>query len=224
MSKQTFSNAKTNWGLGAAIGAAVGASACCTIPLLLVSIGVGGTWVGGLTALAPYRWIFLTVAIGALAYAGYNEWYLSRHTDCDCETIFSSAARRTLLGLGTLGVVALLLSPWLLAPSPSAATQTARTASVQSQEEAAAQGTEPAEFDSPTSFQQVVLEVEGMTCETCPVTVREALGRIEGVYEAKATLNPPRAVVRFDPERVSVKDLTDATTKAGFPSSQKSSS
>lgn len=224
MSEQKFSNAKTNWGLGASVSAAIGASACCTVPLLLVSIGVGGTWIGSLTALAPYRWVFVTVALGALAYSGYNEWHLSRRPDCDCETIFSSGTRRILLGVGTLGVIGLLVSPWLIAPSPNAATQKARSASVQSQEKASVEGAETTKSDSPTSFQQVVLEVEGMTCKTCPVTVRKALSRIEGVYEAKATLNPPRAIVRFDPERVSVKDLTDATTKAGFPSSRNPSS
>lgn len=224
MSEQKFSNTKSNWGLGAAISAAIGASVCCTIPLLLVSIGVGGTWIGSLTALAPYRWIFVTVAVGALAYAGYNEWRLSRRPDCDCETIFSSSARRILLGVGVFSVIGLLVSPWLIAPSPNAATQKARSASVQSQEKVSIEGAETTKSDLPTSFQQIVLEVEGMTCKTCPITVRKALSRVEGVYEAKATLEPPRAVVRFDPERVSVKDLTEATTKAGFPSSQKPSS
>ncbi len=224
MSEHSFSNATSNWGLGAAIGAAVGASACCTIPLALVSLGIGGTWIGSLTALAPYRWVFASVAVGALAYAGYNEWRLSRRPGCDCETIFSSSSRRTLLGLGTLAAVALLVSPWLVASSPSGATQTARSAAVHVQEDAPAEGAEATSTASPTSFQQVVLEVKGMTCRTCPIAVRKALRRVEGVYEAEATLQPPRAVVRFDPERVSVQDLTEATKSAGFPSSQKSSS
>lgn len=224
MSEHPFSSAKANWGFGAAIGAAIGASACCTIPLALVSLGIGGTWIGSLTALAPYRWVFVTVAVGALTYAGYNEWRLSRRPDCDCETIFSSAARRTLLGLGSLAAVALLVSPWLLAPSPSAATQNARSASVQFQEDASAEEPKTTESGAPASFQQVVLEVEGMTCKTCPVAVRKALGRVEGVYEAKVTLSPPRAVVRFDAERVSVKGLAEATKNAGFPSSRKPSS
>jgi MerT mercuric transport protein. len=70
MSTQNTSNAGTNWSLGAALGAAVGASACCTIPLALVSLGVGGAWIGSLTALAPYRWIFVTLAVAASATPG----------------------------------------------------------------------------------------------------------------------------------------------------------
>ena len=209
------SNQGTNWSLGAALGAAVAASACCTIPLALVSLGVGGAWIGSLTALEPYRWLFVSLAVGALGYAGYNEWQLSRRPDCDCETMFSSTARRSFLGVGTLAVLALVVSPWLIAPSPGAATQQARAAMSVPQEPSPA---------TPASFQQAVLAVGGMTCATCPVTVRKALRRVEGVYSADVTLKPPEAVVRFDPAKVSIEKLTRATTDAGFPSKQKPSS
>ena len=216
MSTQNASNAGTNWSLGTAIGAAVGASACCTIPLALVSLGVGGAWIGSLTALAPYRWIFVTLAVGALGYAGYNEWQLSRRPDCDCETIFSSTTRRVLLGVGALAVLALVVSPWLVAPSPSAAPQQAQAA--------VGKGTGEKDSDMPASFQQVVLDVEGMTCRACPKTVSAALKDVDGVYNVDATYEPPEAVVRFDPDKTSVEALTKATKNAGYPSQPKSSS
>jgi len=37
---------------GGIIGALV-ASSCCIVPLVLFSLGVGGAWIGNLTALAP---------------------------------------------------------------------------------------------------------------------------------------------------------------------------
>jgi mercuric transport protein len=206
----------SNWSLGAALGAAVAASACCAIPLALVSLGIGGAWIGSLTALAPYRWLFVGLAIAALAYAGYNEWQFSRRPDCDCQTIFSSRARRSLLGVGALAVLVLVASPWLLGVSPSSATQQAHAAAAGS-----GQGGASA---TPTSFRQVVLEVEGMTCAACPRAVKTALEGVDGVYSVEATYKPPKAVVRFDPNAVSVKDLTRATENAGFPSSPKSSS
>ncbi|MCS3635716.1 mercuric transport protein [Salinibacter ruber] len=216
MNAQKPSNSGTNWSLGAGLGAAVAASACCTIPLALVSLGVGGAWVGTLTALAPYRWIFVTLALGALAYAGYNEWRLSRQPDCDCETAFSSTTRRSLLGVGALAVLTLVVSPWLLGVSPSSATQQAQAAATKAQQAEASA--------TPASFQQVVLTVDGMTCATCPTTVKTALEGVEGVHSAEATLKPPEAVVRFDPDKVSVDELTAATKNAGFPSQPKSSS
>jgi len=216
MSTQNPSNKGTNWSMGAALGAAVAASACCTIPLVLVTLGIGGAWIGSLTALAPYRWIFVSLAVGALGYAGYNEWKMSRRPDCDCETIVSSTTRRLLLGAGTLAVGALVLSPWLIAPSPSAATQQAQAVVKQ---ESVEEGS-----SVPASFQQVVLTVEGMTCAACPQTVQTALQDVDGVYEAEATLEPPEAVVRFDPDRTSIEALTQATKHVGFPSASKSAS
>lgn len=45
------------------------ASACCVGPLILVSLGLGGAWVGTLAVLAPYRWIFFGIAVLALFFA-----------------------------------------------------------------------------------------------------------------------------------------------------------
>jgi mercuric ion transport protein len=216
MNAQKPSNSGTNWSMGAGLGAAVAASACCTIPLALVSAGIGGAWIGSLTALAPYRWVFVTLAVGALGYAGYNEWRLSRRPDCDCETAFSSTTRRSLLGVGALAVVAIVVSPWLLGVSPSGATQQAQAAATNSQQAEASA--------TPASFQQVVLTVDGMTCAACPKTVKTALEGVEGVHSAEATFKPPEAVVRFDPDKVSVEELTTSTKNAGYPSQPKSSS
>lgn len=188
MNTQEDSNAGTNWSLGTALGAALGASACCTIPLVLVSFGVGGAWIGSLTALAPYRWVFVGLALSALGYAGYNEWRRSRRPDCDCDTVFSSAMRRTLLGTGAL-VALLIVSPWLFGRvSPATSHQTPMTGTEATVGPPAAES----ELTTPASSRQVVLAVEDMTCKTCPVTVRKALKDVNGGYNAKATFKPPR--------------------------------
>ncbi len=213
------SSSETNWSMTAALGAAVVASACCTIPLALVSLGIGGAWISDLTALAPYRWLFVSLALGTLGYVGYNEWQMSRHPNCDCETSLSPVVRRSLLGMGALAVVALIVSPWLIAPSPSAATQQAQAAIAGSESAPRSQAS-----STPASFQQVVLDVEGMTCRACPKTVSTALEDVEGVYSVDATYKPPEAVVRFDRNRTSVDDLTQATKNVGYPSKLKPSS
>lgn len=43
--------------------AAILASTCCLGPLLLVALGFSGAWIGNLTALEPYRPIFIGVAL-----------------------------------------------------------------------------------------------------------------------------------------------------------------
>nr|WP_084080889.1 mercuric ion transporter MerT [Edaphobacter aggregans] len=49
---------------------AILASSCCLGPLILVSLGISGAWIGNLTRLEPYRPYFLLVAVVALIFAG----------------------------------------------------------------------------------------------------------------------------------------------------------
>ena len=49
--------------------AAILASACCLGPLVLVSLGLSGAWIGNLTALEPFRPVFVGAALVALFFA-----------------------------------------------------------------------------------------------------------------------------------------------------------
>jgi mercuric ion transport protein len=53
----------------AGILSAIGASACCAGPLLLVALGLGGAWVSGLRALEPLFPVFVAIAIAAFGFA-----------------------------------------------------------------------------------------------------------------------------------------------------------
>ena len=66
--------------------------------------------------------------------------------------------------------------------------------------------------------QTVVLDVQNMTCELCPITVRKALEKVPGVSDAKIDLVKKTATVKFDPDKANVAALVHATTNAGFPS------
>src|SRR5258708_11919123 len=43
---------------------ALAASSCCIVPLILFSFGIGGAWIGNLTALAPYQPLFVARTAG----------------------------------------------------------------------------------------------------------------------------------------------------------------
>lgn len=49
--------------------AAILASTCCLGPLLLITLGFSGAWIGNLTVLEPYRPIFIATALLALFFA-----------------------------------------------------------------------------------------------------------------------------------------------------------
>lgn len=67
----------------------------------------------------------------------------------------------------------------------------------------------------------VTLQVQRMTCETCPIVVRKALQRVPGVSSARVDFALKTATVTFDPDQVKLATLTQATTNAGFPSTLK---
>lgn len=66
-------------GLLAALGVV---SSCCLLPLVLLSLGVGGAWAGNLSALTAYRPIFAAVAVPLLGY-GYYCAYRSKTCSVD---------------------------------------------------------------------------------------------------------------------------------------------
>lgn len=47
----------------ASVLAAIGASVCCVGPLVLLALGIGGAWIGSLTAMEPYRPIFVALTL-----------------------------------------------------------------------------------------------------------------------------------------------------------------
>lgn len=67
----------------------------------------------------------------------------------------------------------------------------------------------------------VTLDVPGMTCKFCPITIRKALQKVPGVIEAKSDYDTKTATVTFDPQKTSVEALTKATANTGYPSTVK---
>ena len=61
--------------LWAGILAAIGASVCCVGPLVLLALGISGAWIGNLTALEPYRPIFIGLTLLFLGLA-FRRLYL----------------------------------------------------------------------------------------------------------------------------------------------------
>ena len=69
--------------------------------------------------------------------------------------------------------------------------------------------------------QTVTLSVQGMTCAACPITVKKAISKVDGVQKVEVSYEKRVAVVSFDDGRTSVQKLTKATEDAGYPSSVK---
>jgi copper chaperone CopZ len=199
--EKTNSDNNGRIGLLAAGITAFVASICCVGPLVLLSLGVGGAWIGNLTALAPYRPFFMAVTALFLGFAGYRLYHRPKKSpagdgeDCGCP-VKNRKSRFAFWGV-TVAIVALFALPYL---SPAVPSDRSRSG------------------NSDPGFEKVVLDIENMTCPSCTLTVSSSLTRLDGVREARVTLTPPTAVVIFDKARISAKELVAATTSVGYPS------
>lgn len=59
----------------------------------------------------------------------------------------------------------------------------------------------------------VQLHITGMTCGTCPLTARKALGKLDGVYSATVTYADSLGVVTFDPRRITPAGIAAHLTR-----------
>lgn len=96
---------------------AVLASTCCLGPLLLVSLGFSGAWIGQLTALEAYRPGFIAVALVAMFFA-YRRIFRPA-TDCKpgeiCATPRVRKGYRILFVLVAVLILVALIYPYVLA-------------------------------------------------------------------------------------------------------------
>lgn len=67
----------------------------------------------------------------------------------------------------------------------------------------------------------VTLSVPGMTCAACPITIKKALTKVDGVTKAVVSFEKREAVVTFDDAKTTAQKLNKATEDAGYPSSVK---
>lgn len=60
---------RTRASLAASVVAALGATACCFAPLLLVSIGLGGAWVARMQDLSALQPVFIVLTLSFMGFA-----------------------------------------------------------------------------------------------------------------------------------------------------------
>jgi len=100
---------------GSVIGAVL-ASSCCIAPLVLITLGASGAWIGSLTALKAYQPVFIPITI---AFLGLGFWQVYRRpaTNCDDGAYCGSPASERIVKIvlwsaSVLVVLALSVEYW----------------------------------------------------------------------------------------------------------------
>ncbi len=94
--------------------AAIGASACCVLPLVLLMLGIGGAWVAQLAKLEPLRPVFVLITLIFLVLAWRKLYRVPQACAADqpCADERIIARQRALFWITILPLGALLVFPW----------------------------------------------------------------------------------------------------------------
>jgi mercuric ion transport protein len=94
--------------------AAVGASVCCVGPLVLLAVGVSGTWMASLTAMEPFRPWFIGLTFVFLGLA-FRKLYLAKPACVlgeACANLSNLKRQRITFWVVTSLLLGLLSVPW----------------------------------------------------------------------------------------------------------------
>ncbi len=96
---------------------AILSSACCVIPFILISFGMGGSWLSHLMILAPYRLYFIFAAfvfLGLGFFRIYRNTTEKCSTDSYCKNPISTKIAKSMLWIATIIIVVSLAFPYLV--------------------------------------------------------------------------------------------------------------
>jgi mercuric ion transport protein len=94
--------------------AAIVGSLCCVAPLVLLTLGISGAWIAQLTALEPYRPIFIGVTVAFLGLA-FRQLYIvpARCAPGEaCANPVLQRRQRQIFWLVVGGLTMLIAFPW----------------------------------------------------------------------------------------------------------------
>ncbi|MBS0456461.1 MAG: mercury transporter MerT [Proteobacteria bacterium] len=109
-----MTNATGRLPLIAGVLSAIGASLCCVGPLVLLALGIGGAWIGDLTAMEPFRPIFIGLTLLFLGLA-FRRLYLVPQTctpGTPCADPRTIRRRRWIFWIVAVALLGLLAVPW----------------------------------------------------------------------------------------------------------------
>lgn len=108
------SNTRNTGSIIAATLAAIGASLCCVGPLVLLMLGIGGTWISTLASLEPYRPVFIGITLIFLFLAFRKLYIVPRQCAPEdaCALPATLRNQRIIFWVVTVVLIALLSFPY----------------------------------------------------------------------------------------------------------------
>ncbi len=192
---------KENIYLGGSTVAAIGSKLCCIGPLML-GVGLGAT--GAAAIIEPFRPYLLSVAILSLAYSFYRVYFRSEKcTDgSSCAAKTAGKVTKAFLWLTAFIVTAVAFLPFYVGYLAEASSPQKETSAFFATENEA--------------NKTVVIDVEGMTCEGCSMTINQTLRKMRGIVSAEASFKDKNVKVVYDPKQITLAEIKQAINTLGY--------
>jgi copper ion binding protein len=65
-------------------------------------------------------------------------------------------------------------------------------------------------------MKEIKLKIEGMHCAGCSTRLERVLNNLEGVEEAKVSLEEKQATIKFDETKTNIENIKETIEDAGF--------
>ena len=115
--KEVKQKDRTKCWLGTGLIAAVSATLCCIMPLVLFLLGISGAWVSNLTALVEYRPYFLGLAIVLTTIGFWKVYKKPKAEDCApgtfCSLNQSDTINKLMLWITVVTILLVIVYPYV---------------------------------------------------------------------------------------------------------------
>lgn len=107
--------ARARWIAAGSILGALAASSCCILPLVFVTVGISGAWIGNLTALEPLKPLFAAVAVIFIGLGFWQVYFKARPACVEgsyCAKPQSAVITKSVLWISTVLILLALTIGW----------------------------------------------------------------------------------------------------------------
>lgn len=184
--------------------AAIVASLCCITPVFSFLAGIGGI-AATFSWMEPFRPYLITLTIGALGFAWYQKFKprTKEEIECACETDEKPSFWQSRKFLVIVTVFATLMLSF-----PSYSHMFYLNDGSQSNSIMIEQDT--------TKTYKLELQVKGMTCAGCENHIINSVNKLDGIDRYKAFHTQGKAIVTYDPKKVTKSEIIEAINSTGY--------
>lgn len=182
--------------LGSGLLLAVTSSLCCIVPLLTI-IGSAGSIAALFSWVAPLRSYLLALTALVLGLAFYQAYRPKKNDTCGCTNEKRKSRLQSKPFLWFIAIVSVLLSTF---PYYGMYFQTNTLES-------------KTIVNNVANVQEVVLHIQGMSCEACEGHVNNTLLQKKGVHDVNTIYAKGISIVKFDSMQISLRQLALAVER-----------